>query len=132
MQTHRIEIPERFNLGPGAHVVIREKRSWSAQQRVDQAGLRVKPSAEDARKVESFIADVLERGLAVLETAIVSWEGVRDARGVALPASRAGYLHEDFDPDLGDWLVDGIEAWYAAQRRTEEAGKAAATPSSAP
>ncbi len=113
MDTHRIDIPERFGCAPGAHVTVRARRSWAARQRVDSAGVKIIPDRDGGTQHEGRI-DALARGLAVLETAVLSWEGVRDAEGKPLPASRAGYVHEDFDPELGDWLVDAIDAVYAA------------------
>lgn len=126
---HRIEIPERFQYGVDAHVLIRPKQSWSALNRVQAAGLvvRTRVSGEAAGEVT---ADVLARGLAVLETSVLSWSGVVDADGKPIPATRAGYLHDDLDPEFGDWLVDAITVYYESLRRpADDSGKAEAPPS---
>lgn len=124
---HRIEVPERF--ASGAYVLIRPKQSWSALNRVQAAGLvvRTRVSGEAAGEVT---ADVLARGLAVLETAVLSWSGIVDADGKPIPATRVGYLHDDLDAEFGDWLVDAITAYYESLRRpADEPGKPEAPPS---
>lgn len=130
MEPHRIEVPERFGLAAGAHVNIKPRQSWAAANRVQAAGLVVRTSSTGP--TGDVRADVLERSLAILETAVVSWHGIEDSGGKPLSASRAGYMHDDFDPALGDWLVEAIEAHYASQRRTEPEGKPAAPDSPQP
>ena len=132
MEPHRLEIPERFGM-PGAFVTIKPRQSWSALNRVQAAGLVVRTDGSGA--TGEVTADVLAKGLAVLETAVLSWSGVTDASGRPIPATRAGFMHDDLDAGFGDWLVDAITAFYAAQRRPEDAsaeGKAEAPPSETP
>lgn len=130
-EPHRIEIPPQFGLD-GAYVHIKPKQSWSARNRLDATRYTWKAGVGG----DDVSINVAAYTLAVLETAIVSWQGVIDAEGKPLPASRAGYMHDDFDPDLGDWLVDAISAHYAAQRRpaedTSAEGKPEAPPSPTP
>lgn len=136
MEPHRIDVPnpERFGLKAGAYVLVKPRQSWAALNRVQAAGLVVR--TDGAGATGEVTADVLAKGLAVLETAVVSWHGVEDANGRPLPTSRAGYMHDDLDSDFGDWLVDTISAHYAAQRRpaedTSAEGKAEAPPSPEP
>ena len=124
MDPYRIEVPDRFGLA-GAFVMIRPRQSWSALNRVQSAGAILHMIG--GVMSDDLTPDVLAKGLAVLETAVLSWHGVLDADGRPLPASRAGYMHDDLDPELGDWIVDAITAHYAVQRRPADAeGKAEA------
>ena len=130
-EPHRLEVPERFGM-PGAFVTIKPRQSWSALNRVQAAGLVVR--TDGAVATGEVTADVLAKGLAVLETAVLSWSGVVDFDGRAIPATRAGFMG-DFDSGFGDWLVDAISAFYEAQKRTEDVsaeGKPAAPPSETP
>lgn len=113
MQTHTLEIPERLG---GGSVQIRAKQSWGARARVDSAGVFVKPGEEEAR------IDGRAKGLAILESAVVSWS-------LDLPATREGFMSDDFDGDVGDWLVDAIVEHYQSQRRSEEDSKNDGSPS---
>lgn len=139
MEPHRIDVPESFELSD-AYVLIRPKRSWSARNRVESAGMFVRSHGEAARRGEDAPAaaaaevgiDAMALGVAVLETAVISWTGIADVNGRPLPATRRGFMHDDFDSDLGDWLVEQIQAFYAAQQRTEEAGKVEAPSSPEP
>ena len=114
MEPHRIDVPERFGM-PGAFVLIKPRQSWSALNRVQAAGLVVR--TDSAGATGEVTADVLAKGLAVLETAVLSWSGIEDASGRAIPCSRAGFMHDDLDAGFGDWLVDTINAYYEAQKR---------------
>lgn len=128
MEPYRIDVPERFGLS-GAYVLIKPRQSWSALNRVQAAGLVVRTDGGGA--TGEVTADVLAKGLAVLETSVVSWHGITDANGRPIPATRAGFMHDDLDAEMGDWLVDAISEFYAAQRRTADEGKAEA-PTSQP
>ena len=122
MDTHRIELPARLGAPDGAHVVIRERLSWAKQQRIDSAGVKVTGDAQ------AYI-DSLAKGLAVLEAAVISWEGVLDVEtGRPLKADKTGYLADGFDPRVGDWLVDAIVAFYAED--DDEGKPDGSTPSS--
>ena len=118
MEPHRIDVPERFGL-QGAYVLIRPHQSWAALNRTQAAGLVVR--APSPGETAQLTADVLAVGLATLETAVLSWHGILDMEGRPIPASHAGYMHDDLDPDVGDWLVEEITAFYAAQRRPADA-----------
>lgn len=119
MEPYRMDIPdpERFGVKQGAYVLIKPRQSWSALNRVQAAGLVLR--TESGGATGEVTADVLAKGLAVMETAVVSWHGVVDGDGKPLPASRSGYMHDDLDAAFGDWLVDAINVFYAAQQRTE-------------
>lgn len=118
METHRLDIPERLG---GGYVDIRAKRSWAAATRVEGTGTRIEA---DKNAPDGAVAtiDAVAKGLAVLESAVVAWS-------LPLPAARAGFLSDDFDPDVGDWLVDAIEDYYASLRRGDEERKTDAAPS---
>ncbi len=113
MKTDWIEDIAGFD---GVRVQVRVRRSWSGQQRVDGSRTVVRDS-DDGRTKEAA-ANFLEFGIAVFEASIVSWAGVHDEAGNPLPHTRAGFLHDDFDPDLGDALVDRLEMFYAARERS--------------
>lgn len=121
LDNHRIDIPERFGLAEGAHVLIRERLSWSRKNRIDSTGVKITGAAE-------AYVDTLAKGLAVLEECVVSWDGVLDIEtGRALPATHKGYTSDGFDPRFGDWLVDAIQAHYAEDDEGKPEGS---TPSS--
>lgn len=117
MQTHTLEIPEHLG---GGTVQIRAKRGWGAAQRIEGAGVVIRPG--DNGTDATAIVDGQAKGLAILESSIVSWS-------LPIPADRKGFLSDDFDEDLGDWLVDAIEDYYKSLRRSEEEVKTAAAPS---
>jgi hypothetical protein len=119
MQTHTLIIPDRLG---GGSVEIRAKRGWGAAQRIESAGVVIRPGADGDE--HTAVVDGQAKGLAILEGSIVSWT-------LPLPATRAGFLSDDFDPDVGDWLVDACEEYYASLRRTEEESKTEAAPSMA-
>ena len=126
MAEHRIEVPDKA----GAYVLIRPRQSWAALNRVQAAGLVLRTDGVGVTR--EVTADVLALGLAVLETAVISWHGIEDSNGRPLPASRAGYMHDDFDPAIGDWLVDAIRAHYEEQKRPADAEGKADAPTSTP
>lgn len=125
MEQHRLEVPEKFGLD-GAYVVIRARQSWSALNRVQSAGLVVRTSA--AGPTGEVTADVLARGLALLDTAVMSWGGILDMHGRPIPATHAGYLHDDLESEVIDWLVDAIAEHYEAQKRPPEDSEGKAEP----
>lgn len=129
MDSHRIEVPERFGLA-GAYITIKPRESYGMRNRVQGAGLVIRTNTVGA--TGEVTADVLERGLAVLGTAVLSWHGIVDGDGRPIPVSRAGFLHDDFDPDLGDWLVDAITAHYESQKRPAEDASAEGKPEAPP
>lgn len=127
--THRIELAD-FNEDryAGGFVDIHDRRGWADQQKIEGKGLRAIPMS--GSDLDNLNADNIEleitlygRGLEVLRTAVVAWS-LTDAEGQPLPANARGFNHADFPPDVGEWIVERIDAFYAAQRRTEEEAKA--------
>lgn len=118
MQLHTIDLSE-FDPAETGEVSIRCRQSFAARQIVDGAGIAGRREGE-GDDVEAIVGLNLQRKmLAVLETSVVSWSGVRDMEtGAELPASRRGYLSDGFDPDLGDWLVERIVEHYESHKRT--------------
>ena len=127
MRTYRIEL-ETFDpvLYPDGWVDIKDARSWADSTRIDSASLQMTPASNGAEM--QVRADLLARGLKVLETAVIAWSLTDDA-GAPVPATPSGFQSDALDADLGEWLLDQIEAHYAAQRRTQEARKNSAAPS---
>lgn len=117
---HKIEIPD--DLG-GGWVEIREKRSWADVKRIDQQAIKLEGADGGGG---SFIGkmDLLEQGIAKLEAAVVRWS-LTDEHGGALPPDRGGFVHPDFDPELGDWLIEQIDAYYAGRSRSKRAAAGA-------
>ncbi|MFZ2738429.1 MAG: hypothetical protein WAY02_09380 [Burkholderiaceae bacterium] len=115
--THRIEIPDEFG---GGWVEIREKRSWADVKRIDQQALRWE--GDGSGQVIGKM-DMLEQGIAKLEAAVVRWS-LTDENGSSIPPDRGGFVHADFDPELGDWMIEQIDAYYAGRSRTKRAAAA--------
>jgi hypothetical protein len=111
--THRLEIPD--DLG-GGWVEIREKRSWADVKRIDQQA--IKWESNDGVTVGHM--DLLEQGIAKLESAVVLWS-LTDENGSAMAPNRGGFVNPDFDPEVGDWLIDQIDAYYAGRSRSKRA-----------
>lgn len=145
METHRIEMGDVHDRFAGLWVDVKLRRSFAAQQRVDMAregrdGMAM--SGEDAAKVgraaragksDSDLlelieevrlgggGDPLEATVAIIESAVVDWNLVDgDDPPKKLPLGRAGVMHDDFDPDVGEQLVDAIEDYYKSLRIPEE------------
>lgn len=118
--THKIVVPP--DLG-GGWVEIKPKRSWADVKRIDQEVVRWETN-EAGEQVGKM--DLLEQGLAKLASAVVTWS-LTDENGSAIPPDRGGFVHEDFDPELGDWLVEQIDAYYAGRSRSKRAAAAAET-----
>lgn len=111
---HRIEIPDTLG---GGWVEIREKRSWADVKRIDQQAIRLEGGDGGG---SGFIGkmDLLEQGIAKLEAAVVRWS-LTDENGSAIPPDRGGFVHADFAPELGDWLIEQIDTYYAGRSRTK-------------
>jgi hypothetical protein len=118
---HRIEIPD--DLG-GGWVEIRAKRSWADVKRIDQQAIKLEGVEGGSG---SFIGkmDLLEQGIAKLESAVVRWS-VTDENGGPIPPDRGGFVHPDFDPEFGDWLIEQIDAYYAGRTRSKRGAAAVA------
>ena len=119
--SHKIHLSD-FNPStyPDAFAEIFETRSWAEKQRVASAGAKVLGFDDKSEEDQYAEIDQLKMGLAILETAVQRWEGVLDKKGDPLPANRKGFTHADFPPRMGEWLVDTIQEFYAAQERSEE------------
>ena len=121
MATYRISLDtfseERY---PGGWAEIKGRRSWADSKRIDSASVSM--TAPGAGSEMFMRADLLGRGIAILESAIVAWS-------LPIPPTRAGFESDDFDDDLGEWLIDQIDAHYASERRTTDARKNSAAPS---
>ena len=115
--THKLEIPD--DLG-GGWVEIREKRSWADVKKIDQQAL--KWESNDGEVIGKM--DLLEQGIAKLESAVVLWS-LTDENGSSIPPNRGGFVNPDFDPELGDWLIEQIDEYYAGRSRTKRAAAAA-------
>lgn len=120
---------ERIDLGAfsdeheGQWVDVNPKRPYSAARRIEGASMRVTPKpGVDLESLSSgtvdIILDPLAQGLAVLEWHVKAWS-LTDEDGAPLSVDRAGFLHEDFDDELGDWLVDRIGEIVAERRRSK-------------
>ena len=111
--THRIDLAEfdaeRY---PDGSVEIRERLSWKQRTDFDMAGLTT-----DARGVFRAVglnsAQIWDRVVRQMEIAIVRWS-------LPLPVDRSGFEHEDFEAELGDWLLARIRVHFDSQRRTPE------------
>lgn len=130
MSTHKIILSE-YDSDLDGHVVIKAKRSWKARQILDGARFLARPGGGNDETPLDLAANVFGYRRAILETAVVEWT-LKDAEGKPLPASRAGFEHDDFDPDLGDWIVDAIEAYYEGLKRPPEEDSNLATSSPKP
>lgn len=125
MGTYRIDLGECGPEWSGQWVDIRERRSWAARQRIDAATLGGSRLVGTELQV---VPDLVARAMAVLAEAIVGWSLV-DSSGSPLPAGREGFEHEDFDEQLGDWLVRYIESHYDGHRRGADGRKNSVEPS---
>ena len=120
-------MPYRIDLGAydpvyeGEWVDIKEKRSFADVKRVEAKGAR--GHQNDAGEVE-FTMDVLEQSIAKLETSVINWSLKTDA-GAPLPPHRGGFVSDDFDAELGDWLIDQIDAYYRERSRSKRGAPAA-------
>lgn len=117
MTDHRIEIPPEHG---GGWAEIRAKRSWSDVKRIDQQAIKWE-GAESGQMVGKM--DLLEQGIAKLESAVLRWS-LTDENGSPIPPDRGGFVHADFDPELGDWLIEQIDAYYAGRSRSKRGAAA--------
>lgn len=129
METERIDLGDFSQEYAGGWVEVRTRLSYRQKQIVDnhRQPRVVRDVATGA--VREAGLDFLAFGMALLEQSVVAWDGVKDRHGKPLPANRTGYEHDDFDGDLGDWLVDRISAIHEAHRRSPEERKAEPAPS---
>jgi hypothetical protein len=117
MRIHRIELSEfDAEAYQGGWVDIRDTRSWADTKRIEGASLEMTRAGNGTEEVLMRV-DLLARALMVLETAIVAWS-LTGEDGQPLPATRSGYSSDQFDAELGEWLMERIEAHYEAGRRT--------------
>lgn len=116
--THTIEIPPELG---GGQVEIKEKRSWADVKRIDQQAVHLEGTDGEGGMIGKL--DLLEQGIAKLESSVVRWT-LTDENGSAIPPDRGGFVHEDFEPKLGDWLVEQIDAYYAGRSRSKRAAAA--------
>lgn len=105
------EAGHTINLSGGEWIIIRPRRGFAAGNKIDTSGARVIGVDGDDKPVIGI--DAAERGVAVLEHAIMAWS-LDETPGPA------AYRSDDFDYDLGDEMVREINAYYAGQRRTRE------------
>lgn len=117
--SHKLEIPPELG---GGWVTIKEKRSWADVKRIDQQAVKWEGMGSDREVVGKM--DLLEQGIAKLEASVLDWS-MTDENGSKIPPDRGGFVHEDFDPELGDWLVEQIDAYYAGRSRTKRTASAA-------
>ena len=108
---------------PGGWVDVKEKRPYSAARKIESAALRVVPqSGSDFDNLSTstveFAVDNLAQGLAVLEWHVVAWS-LTDDEGVAIQPNVSGFMHEDFDDDLGEWLTAQIDTIVDSRRRSK-------------
>jgi hypothetical protein len=124
METKRIDLEafdgERY---PGGWADIKLGRPFAAGRKIESAGVKMfpKPGADlDNLKADDveLVYDQLSQGLATLEWHVIAWS-LEDAGGNPLPVNRAGFLHEDFDDDLGAWLIDRINFHVEESRRSK-------------
>lgn len=119
----RISLADFDAFYEGEWVDINPKRPYSAARRIEGAAMRVVPQPDaDLDALSSSTVDIIldpeAQGYAVLTWHVKAWS-LRDEGGAALPADLTGFRHEDFDDELGDWLVDRIGEIVAARRRSK-------------
>ena len=130
-RTHRIDLAEFDPEYAGEWVDIRESLSWRQRNDVDVGWMKIRPSitqsSDGTQGVSARFAEIpaVERVMVLMETALVAWS-LKDRNGAPLPVGRAGLDHEDFDGELGDWLLQLVQKYYAAFRRTAEERKKSA------
>jgi hypothetical protein len=110
-----IDLGEMSEAYAGQTVTVKTGRSWAAAKRIAGRALRpvATPDMENEQTEEiEFVVDLLAQGLAVLEEHVIEWT-------LPLPATRAGFLHDDFDEELGDWLVARIGEIVEDGRRSK-------------
>ncbi len=124
METKRIDLEafdeERY---PNGWADIKLRRPYSAGRKIESAGVKMFPKVgTDLDNLRSedveLVLDQLSQGLATLEWHVIAWS-LEDAGGNPLPVNRDGFLHEDFDDALGDWLVDRINFYVDENRRSK-------------
>lgn len=120
--TYKLVIPDELG---GGWVEIREKRSWADVKKIDQEAIHWEGGTDGKEAIGKM--DLLEQGIAKLESAVVRWS-LTDENGSTIPPNRGGFVHEDFDPELGDWLIDQIDAFYAGRSRSKRAAAATQAP----
>ena len=113
-ELHTIDLGDFSEEYADGWVKIRAKRGFSTWQKVNGAGVGVRIGDEN-----TALMDPLGLALVVFGTSIVAWS-LTDAEGQSLHVSPSGFQHEDFDPDLGEWLFKTIEDFYQSQRKTPD------------
>lgn len=121
---------ERINLGdfdaeryPAGWVDVRTKRGFHVERKIRDAQMKIVPKPgvdldELSASTVDLIFDGADAGTRTLEAHVIAWTLTDDA-GAALPVSRAGFESEDFDADLGEWLIERIEEIVKAHRRSK-------------
>jgi len=115
MRTHTINLGDFDEEYAGKTATIRYRRSWAGQQRVDGAGARATQDPASGNTTQTLVVDMLERAIAQLETSLIEWD-------LPFPINKRGFMHDDFDGDLGEWLIEQIEAHYESTARGKADG----------
>ena len=106
MEVHRLEIPDELG---GGWVDIRKSTGWKT--RVDITGKAIAAVGEDAPALEFGIAEAIEKFLAY----IVAWSLVDDD-GEPVEVTREFIESDDFDGEIGGFILREADAWYAQRR----------------
>lgn len=104
--THRLEIPEEYG---GGWVDIRERLGAAQELYIESRLMRTVIHPGEAPTVEP---DFYAWTLAKWRTYIVAWS-------LPLTVDQSGFESQDFDGDLGGWIIREAEAHYAERRRTK-------------
>jgi hypothetical protein len=118
----RIDIPERLGSG---WVEIKERRSWADSNRIEGAGLGMRAGVTqkeiELARSEGRMHELMEidpHGKIATRLA-VSITAVAPELIGSHTSPRAWLDSDDLDEDLGDFLFEEIEGYYAARRRTK-------------
>lgn len=99
-------------------VDIKARRSFADGMRIDGA----------LAAVSSDTTKLLEYTLTLFATSIRAWT-LKDEAGEPIPTDRSGFLNDDFEDDVGDWLADQIRKYHESRKRGSEDRKNSGSPS---
>lgn len=104
--THRLEIPEEYG---GGWVEIRDRLGAAQELYIESQFMRATVVPGESPVVAP---DFYAWTIAKWRTYIVAWS-------LPLPVDVYGFESQDFDGDLGGWIIREAEAHYAERRRTK-------------
>lgn len=127
---HRITIPDALG---GGWVDIKDKRSWADSNHIASSGMRVRSglSQDDIAEAQSEgrMSDLMEidghgKASVALAVSALAWS---DGLIGACASLREWLDSDDCDEDVGDFLLEAVEGYYAKRRRSKS-GQAATQP----